>query len=203
MGAQTNQSELCLPHSAAEELFALQVAQYRHDESYHREIARLTVHARLNHMALHFCKYVGQIAEALARGPDEEAIRRTIVDSFIIDLCAANTLNLRLASVIPAAPEVNSIAALGHRLLNAAPRKANREDWLLTKYAVQAGKIARACEKIDHLEAYPFREAIVQALGAICETSMMAAANLDFDLVARAGQRLADVERGFIFDQIS
>ena len=39
--------------SAADELFALQVAQLKHDEYYHREIARLTVHARLNHMALH------------------------------------------------------------------------------------------------------------------------------------------------------
>ena len=51
--------------SAADELFALQIAQLKHDEFYHREIARLTVHARLNHMALHLCKYVGQLADRL------------------------------------------------------------------------------------------------------------------------------------------
>ena len=36
-------------------LFELQVAQHHHDETYHREIARLSLHQRLNHMALPFC----------------------------------------------------------------------------------------------------------------------------------------------------
>ena len=47
----------------SEELFQLQLEQFRHDEIYHREISRLTVHQRLNHTALHFSKYAGQIAE--------------------------------------------------------------------------------------------------------------------------------------------
>ena len=50
--------------SAETILFTLQLEQFEHDEKYHREIARLTTHHRLNHMALHFAKYTGQLADA-------------------------------------------------------------------------------------------------------------------------------------------
>ena len=186
-------------HTAADELFGLQVAQFRHDELYHREIARLTVHGRLNHMALHFCKYVGQLAEAVPID-DLPKIRRTVVDAFIIDLCSANALNIRLSAFVPGAQDARSLADLGYMHRRSFERAiGNRGLWLLSAYAVEAGKMARACEKIDHLEGYPFSEAISAAVGAICDVSLVAADLFEFDLVTDANARLAEVEGRFVF----
>src|ERR1700692_2758213 len=73
-------------------LFELEVEQHHHDETYHREIARLSLHHRLNHMALHFSKYVGKLAAAR----DSAAMTSTFVDTFIIAMSTANILNVKL-----------------------------------------------------------------------------------------------------------
>ncbi len=135
--------------SAADELFALQVAQLRHDEFYHREITRLTVHARLNHMALHFAKYVGQLAGAIEVN-DRALIRRTITDAFVIALSSANTLNLSLGVSIPSASDARSLTELGRML----SKDSNGQNRLLSSFAIPAGHIARACEKSITLRAF-------------------------------------------------
>jgi hypothetical protein len=124
---------------AAKELFELQVAQLKHDEFYHREIARLTMHARLNHMALHFAKYVGQLASAI-EADDRRLIRQTVTDAFVIALSSANILNLSLGAAIPDANGCRSLGELGRAL--------SRNDPLLRSLAVPTGQIARACEKL-------------------------------------------------------
>src|SRR5260221_65663 len=51
-GTDRMRANLALPGMAAGKLmFELQVEQHHHDETYHREIARLPMHHRLNHMA--------------------------------------------------------------------------------------------------------------------------------------------------------
>ena len=188
--------------SAADELFALQIAQFKHDEFYHREIARLTVHARLNHMALHFCKYVGQLANAL-RCDDRPVICRTLTDSFVIGLSSANILNLRLDAAIPCARNVGSLIDLGQALRDLkAPPKENFANWILLNYAVDAGRVARACEKIDHLEAFPFREEICTALVEICQTSLIAALVYNLHLPKSIAERFAELEPRYLFHGI-
>jgi hypothetical protein len=190
------------PHlhsSAADELFALQVAQLKHDEFYHREIARLTVHARLNHMALHFSKYVGQLAKAVRDG-DKLLVRRTVTDSFVIGLSCANILNIRLSAAIQTARDAASLSELGKILLRQSDSAGNaRGDWLLLTYAIEAGQMARACEKLDHLEAYPFREKIAEAVVAICKTSVMAATVSEFDLRSAIKERFDEIETLYLF----
>jgi len=184
---------------AAAEMFDLQVAQFRHDEFYHREIARLTVHARLNHMALHFCKYVGQLAEAVAAF-DQSKIQRTIVDAFLIDLCAANALNIRLSDFVLSVEDCSpSLVGFADGLVRSAPIIERNGQWLITAFATDAGKIARACEKIDHLEAFPFRESIVSALGSIGRLSLLAAHAQGFQLVPGVRKRLLEVEEKYFF----
>src|SRR6516225_9232705 len=78
-------------------MLGLQQEQFQHDERFHREITRLSLAARVKHMALHFCKYTGQLATVL-QDPENAALRsRTITDSFIISLCSANALNFSLS----------------------------------------------------------------------------------------------------------
>lgn len=116
----------------------LQREQFEHDETYHREISRLSVQDRLRHMALHFAKYAGQL---WGSSLTESARSRTVTDVLIIATSVANILNLRLAE---RAYESETDVAVDFRL----------------RLSVLAGEFANACEKLDHLEAYPYREAI-------------------------------------------
>lgn len=168
----------------------LQRGQFEHDERFHREIARLSVHARLNHMALHFCKYTGQFAAVCSSG-DSKLRSRTIIDSFIISLCSANTLGLSLADHIsPRSRNSTNLHDLGLYLSNELCHSRKLDDpWLFAAHAVAAGKMARACEKIDHLEAFPFREVAQEAVITLTQLALMAAAAHGIELISAVQDR--------------
>lgn len=133
----------------------LQLEQFQHDELYHREISRLPTQVKLKHMALHFAKYAGNLMES--RG-DPDALKRIVTDVFVIATSTANTLNVRLADelVIGADEAFNtdSIAAMSAALI------------------INAGRMAAACEKLDHLEDYPFRPVIKAAAIELLQASL-------------------------------
>jgi hypothetical protein len=125
-------------------------------------------------------------------------MRQPITDSFIISLSSTNTLGVRLSGLIPEAKICTSLVECGRRL-----RRSTKVDsvgsWLLMSYAMYAAKMARACEKLDHIEDYPFRDAITEAIGAICSTSITAADVFDFDLTRSVEDRLRNTWRLVIF----
>jgi hypothetical protein len=105
-------------------------------------------------MALHFCKYTGQFAEVRASG-DMQLRSRSITDSFIISLCSANALNINLARHFGTdiGYESATLRDIGlHLSEKLYPSTKFDDDWLLVTHATLAGKMARACEKIDHRE---------------------------------------------------
>jgi len=174
----------------------LQREQFEHDERFHREILRLSIHARLNHMALHYCKYTGQFAIVCAAA--DNALRsRTITDSFIISLCAANALNLSLSETIADPSESVLLCDLGQSLSRRLyPKTTLNDHWLLIEHAVYSGKMARACEKIDHLEAFPFREEARAAVIRLCQIALIAANVNSIDLLYEARERRSGIRRG-------
>ncbi|MBA3447639.1 MAG: hypothetical protein H0T56_08520 [Pseudaminobacter sp.] len=114
------------------DMLRLQQEQHKHDDRNHTDILHLSKNDRLKHYGLHFAKYVGR----LARGSDEPiSYERTIVDTVLVSLSAANTMHQRLA-----APAIVSKDGL-------------QIDPLRT-YADAAGRFADACEKIDHQEEF-------------------------------------------------
>lgn len=134
----------------------LQLEQFRHDELYHREISRLPTQAKLKHMALHFAKYAGNLLES---DGDQGVLKRIVTDVFVIGTTTANALNVRLADELAdlasdAASEADSFAAMSHAL------------------TVNAGRMAAACEKLDHLEDYPFRPIIKAAAIGLLRASL-------------------------------
>jgi hypothetical protein len=140
--------------SAQKVLFELQVEQHHHDEVYHREIARLSLHHRLNHMALHFAKYAGKVAAS-------SSIAETIpvmVDTLIIALSTANTLNINLWDHVQTG-DVNypGLVPFGRTLALTISDDISSVPSLTRSLAISAGRIAAACEKIDHLEEISFR----------------------------------------------
>jgi len=189
-----------IPKHVSEELFQLQLEQFRHDEIYHREISRLTVHHRLNHMALHFSKYSGQIAD-LCGTPDDAALERTITDTFIIGLCSANTLNMLIADQIKECVEgsVRDLVDLGAALAKTEKIKNFDPLWFLKTMAISAGRMAKSCESIDHLEPFPFNEHIKESVVEISKTALITASLQKIDLSSAVRTRLAGVKERLIF----
>jgi hypothetical protein len=115
------------------DLLRFQRDQYNHDRRNHTDILNLPKNDRLKHYGLHFAKYVGR----LARGAEEpKSVERTVVDTFLVCLSAANTLH----------QEFNSIHFT-------AQTRAHQVDPVYV-LADAAGRFADACEKIDHVEEF-------------------------------------------------
>lgn len=176
-------------------MIGLQREQFEHDERFHREIARLDIAARLKHMALHFCKYTGQFAEVL-HDPENGALRsRTITDSFIISLCCANTLNFSLSEHV--APDIGgevTLRDLGLHLGRKLYPTAKLDDaWLISAHATHAAKMAAACEKIDHLEAFPFRDELQKAVLRLSQIALIAAVVNNLDLLTAVRERRREI----------
>jgi hypothetical protein len=111
----------------------LQCDQYAHDSRNHSDIWSLHKTQRLKHYGLHFAKYVGRIARGTA---EPKHLLRTLTDTFLINLSAANTLHQDLsAEVFP------------HQSFGPRPE-------ILRDLAEPVGRFADACEKIDHLEEF-------------------------------------------------
>ncbi len=117
----------------ASDLLRLQREQYSHDRRNHSDILSLSKTDRLKHYGLHFAKYVGR----LARGADEaKSVERTVVDTFLVCLSAANTLHQELGSAF---------------LDSGSQAKKNDPVYVL---ADASGRFADACEKVDHMEEF-------------------------------------------------
>lgn len=118
---------------SSDQIARQQIEQYRHDLRNHFDVAALPRIERLKHYALHFAKYAGRIA----RDQDGSDIERTLVDSFLIGLSAANALKLKLSG--------DDIAATAD---------GSSSQRLLEIYTDAVGRFAEASEKSDHLEDF-------------------------------------------------
>lgn len=181
-------------------LLELQWRQLNHDELYHREIARLTVGDRMKHMALHLAKYAGQIAEADERG-DQDARQQHLVDCFIITLAAANTVSLdlgrRLDEQLAASGTLLDLGAALHQ--QGSPDRSN-SDVFLRSLTIAVGKLAKACESLDHVEAFAFRERMQQAGMEVFRAVVAEAARCAIDLEQASMARQDRVRGRHLFD---
>jgi hypothetical protein len=188
-------------NSIKEQLFALQKDQLDHDEFFHKEITRLNIHQRLNHMALHFAKYSGSLCDCILNNFDESVLRKNIIDSFVISITCSNILNIRISDKLATndPSDFSSLEDLGRAI--AVNNKINIEDslWLVRSLPVVVGKLAKACESVDHLEAYLYRESITENVVAICSLMLIAAAVYEIDLISEVPLRLLGVKKKSIF----
>jgi hypothetical protein len=171
-------------------MLGLQREQFEHDECFHREIARLPIDVRLKHMALHFCKYTAQLATVCTSG-DAQLRSKTITDSFIIALSSANILHLNLSeNVAPSLGYAATPRDLGlHLATELNPSGKVDDHWLFAAHAINAGKMARACEKLDHLERFQFGEELREAVLKLCQIALVAASANNMDLPSAVQER--------------
>ena len=179
-------------------LLDLQWMQLSHDERYHKDVVLLALGERVKHMALHMAKYVGYLAEI--EGDDPERVSRILTDAFIITLATANTLNQDLGLDLGASVANLDLTATGREL---AGEFGAIDDvlGLLRTFARHAGALAKACESLDHMERFPFRDAMRDSNLALFKLVVAAAAARSLALGALYTARLRVVEERSIFDE--
>ncbi len=144
--------DIAMALSAEQILLAIQKKQADHDERAHRDILLLDTQTRVKHMVLHFLKYTGKIAEA-RRTKDQGVLERILVDTFIICLATANSLNVSLGEKLGTAKDFSDLA----KNLAARVSATDLFEEALTRLAITAGKMAKAVESSDHWEKGNFR----------------------------------------------
>jgi hypothetical protein len=176
--------------SAKAILFELQVEQHHHDETYHREIARLSLHQRLNHMALHFAKYVGKIAAATSIVDTIPAY----TDTLIIGISTTNILNEEIWNLVGRDQEFPGLLSFGRALSHDVKNALGDQNELLRETSIAAGRIAAACEKIDHLEEIAFRSEVKLGLKNLLTLSLAVLASHGIDPAIAIRDRLQSVK---------
>lgn len=156
----------------------LQWEQHHHDEQYHREIARLTVHERWKHMALHFAKYAGNLVGDVE---NDDRLRRAVIDTFVIALSTSNTLNIRASELVSRSDITVVTGAEFFETLVAG-----------------AGRMAAACEKLDHIEAVAFRDEVTAAVSDLLAATVTFAESKRWPLDQLVRERLGAVKKKWI-----
>jgi hypothetical protein len=154
----------------------------------------------MKHFALHMVKYLGYFAEATDLG-DNGRFERTLVDAFIIALASANTLNLDLGKALGSQGNTASanFRAFGVELATQCSPRSEDKIWFLKQFARHCGRLAKACESLDHVESYPFRESMLASVLDMFKLFVAEGTAHQIDLVKAAKERLRSVETKNIF----
>jgi hypothetical protein len=206
-----------------DQILALQAFQLFHDDNYHRDIVMLPIALRLKHMGLHQAKYAGGFFTATNDNgeiTDRPRIEKLLVDAFTITLSTANILNQNLGQAISKDIEENynklcqkspveaqlSISALCGAYFFMVPggiHVAGEETgWFARRFTIECGRIAKACEAIDHMEDLAFRRQIADANLAQLKLIFAMCWDLQLDLELRYIARMREIEARNIFDTV-
>jgi hypothetical protein len=160
------------------------------------DILNLSPADKMKHMGLHVAKYVGYALEALE---DNEADRleRSLTDCFIVCLAAANAINFDLGQqlVESLGYDHQDLIRVGMDLGKRMQRKDTDGMWIVREMTRYSGRLAKACESVDHMESFPFREAMGDNLVALLKVILAEAAGRRIDLVGTSMTRHAGVEK--------
>jgi NTP pyrophosphatase (non-canonical NTP hydrolase) len=92
-----------------------------------------------------------------------------------------------------------SLLDLGHNIANQLGLDTKDSLWLIKTYPLVVGELAKACESVDHLESYQYRESIADCVIRICSLMLAAASHLNLDIATEVSNRLAGVKEKSIF----
>ena len=173
--------------SAPGQLFGFQLRQQHHDELFHKDILLLPVAHRMQHMALHMAKYAARFI--CAPSTADESYRAALVDALVIALASANTLNINLGAATqethvesPAAHATNRSEPTGHVTFEKL-------------FAAAMGRMAKAAESLDHVEAFPSRQVLSTSTVELAQLVLKQMGAVGLDISTSYFARLEDVER--------
>lgn len=185
--------------SANMKLIDLQKRQQEHDKGFHQDIFNISYPDRMNHYVLHFSKYVGRLSKEYS---DEkrrtEQLEKTLADSIIVALAAANTLNLDLRKELQDNFEIDSeeAAAIAEDLnqTNEIEDSEEVQYWLFNQMAAPAGRMANAMESLDHMEPMNVRQILEEETVQILSDLLIATDKIGTDLETLLDERWTEIE---------
>lgn len=152
---------------AEELLILIQRNQHNHDEIYHKEIARLPVSERLQHMALHISKYFSQFVE---ESQGRYSCDKEWKDSFIISTSICNILNTKISDLWGLTDKDVMASDLRDYIKSYISNDMGESSELCMLSDINY-ELSNACEKIDHLEDYAYRPNISWAASRLAAYS--------------------------------
>ena len=162
----------------------LQQTQEIHDQNYHRDVYNFSLIKQINHLVLHYCKYIGRAVEAIdTKAMTTEHLGFLLTETGIISLSAANALQVSLDQRV------------AQPLLEYTPKNLDQLYPLFIQAAIPTGKMAKALESLDHEENLPWKEYLDNGVIAIANTVQEVAGSLEYNLVAGIRERWAEIER--------
>lgn len=184
-------------YSAEDVLLPLQRLQQAHDEIAHRDILSFDLYKRLKHMVLHFYKYAGKIEVAREVG-DVESIRKTLVDTLIICMASANSMNHSIGKALVADAELPTLDALAHVFASDFER-AGLGSQAVKSLVVIGGRMAKAIESSDHMESGNPRAEMEELIPLMTRSVLGVLGHYRPGLDEDVRARLAAVEKKSIF----
>lgn len=187
-----------MTHFSAEHiLLPLQKLQQAHDEAAHRDILNFDLYKRLKHMVLHFFKYAGKIEAARLEG-NSPALRKILVDTYIICMASANAMNLSLGRTIACDCEFSDIDALA-QALSKSSRGTDLFGEALRPLLLIGGDMAKAIESSDHMERGDPRAMMESLVPQLAAAVLGILGNFDGNIENDIRLRLISVEKKSIF----
>jgi hypothetical protein len=189
--------------SDSADLIELQKIQNEHDKHHHPDIYNTSYPDRMNHYVLHFSKYVGRLSEeSNSEGEIYEILEKTIADSFIVALAAANTLNLELQEELTnySDEKVRGVAAWADKMgsTQELDDPIETKNWLFQEMAKPAGEMSNAMESLDHMESIDVRTILEEGTVEIVAHILTAAGCTDIDLEELTNDRWEEIEQNSI-----
>ncbi len=146
----------------------------------------------MRHLTFHVAKYSGRLAAA----PSTKETGRTIVDAFIVSLSAADVLKISFAKEFEKLTRMSDhkgLSALG-RALDMEGTADNVVEWYFRQLALIGARMAKACESLDHMESFPYRDTLSGAVIDLARACLVAASRVDLDLEAAVRRRWEEIE---------
>lgn len=186
-------------YTAEDVLLPLQRLQLEHDKLAHFDMLSFDLHKRLKHMVLHFFKYAGRI-QAAKEGKNEDVVKGTLLDAFVICMATANALNLSLGEHIKAAPATRDADALARALLRKTDN-LDLYDEAVKSLVIVGGQMAKAVESLDHMENGNCRATMESLLPELTARilPLLGLASKDIETLIR--QRFSKIEQKSIFSR--
>lgn len=133
----------------------LQAEQFGTDKDTATCVIKMSVQNAMKHMGLRFTRHAGELASG------DKARDDIMSDILIGALTVSNVLGIRLSEQAGIMTHID-----GNPIFNVA---------------ISAGEFANACEKLDHLEDYPFRESMIRETVKHANIAMTNAGSRDLE----------------------
>ncbi|HCC3245754.1 TPA: hypothetical protein JD771_002471 [Legionella pneumophila subsp. pneumophila] len=152
------------------DILLLQKNQLIHDEKYHRDIFFLKTQDKVKHIVLHLAKYLGKLCEEQ---------NKDIVFSDVLICCLALGNSLR--------------KVLKYNYIKNERGFPN----FIYEYTVSLGRMAKACESLDHLEDYPSFTTLFEEANNIFSITLSYLHEVDIDSYKLIKDRWSYLEKSY------